>query len=101
MPIAFVGLQRPATCLRAEHMSKSRYKGRGKAASFDRALGRKIRKRRIERNLSLEKLGLELGISYQQMQKYELGTDRIPAARIPILAKMLGVGVAWFFYDSD
>ncbi len=47
--------------------------------------------------VSQEKLGEALGLTFQQVQKYEKGTNRISASRLQQIAKMLGVPVAFFF----
>ena len=48
--------------------------------AVDQMVGEKIRKLRLDRNLTLAELGSELGISHQQLQKYETGTNRLSAA---------------------
>jgi transcriptional regulator with XRE-family HTH domain len=53
--------------------------------------------RRMMLSMSQEKLGKELGITFQQVQKYEKGTNRIGAGRLYHLARILGVPVGFFF----
>ncbi len=60
-------------------------------------IGDKIRRRRAELGLTQEELGRGLEISYQQIQKYESGANRISASRLLTLARRLGVEVGWFF----
>ena len=50
--------------------------------------------------MSQEKLGEHLGITFQQIQKYEKGTNRIGASRLQAIARVLGVPVAFFFEDA-
>jgi transcriptional regulator with XRE-family HTH domain len=49
--------------------------------------------------MSQEKLGELLGLTFQQVQKYEKGTNRIGASRLHQIARFLGVGVQFFFDD--
>jgi transcriptional regulator with XRE-family HTH domain len=63
----------------------------------DRHVGARVRMRRIHIGLSQEKLGEALGITFQQIQKYEKGANRIGASRLQHAAKVLGVPVNYFF----
>jgi transcriptional regulator with XRE-family HTH domain len=63
-------------------------------------MGRKIRLRRVEQRLSQSELGRKLGLSFQQVQKYEKGVNRVGASRLQEIATALDVSVT-FFYDSD
>lgn len=67
--------------------------------AVDRHVGSRIRLRRQLLNMSQEKLGEELGVTFQQVQKYERGTNRVGAGRLFILARVLDVRVS-FFYDG-
>jgi transcriptional regulator with XRE-family HTH domain len=67
--------------------------------SHDREIGRRIRVRRQELNLSQTELGNALQVSFQQVQKYEKGTNRISAGRLQELAQILNVPVTFFFDD--
>ncbi|WP_186420589.1 helix-turn-helix transcriptional regulator [Bosea sp. CS1GBMeth4] len=64
---------------------------------IDRHVGSRVRMRRMLAGVSQEKLGEGLGLTFQQVQKYEKGTNRISASRLQQIAKMLGVPVAFFF----
>jgi transcriptional regulator with XRE-family HTH domain len=64
---------------------------------IDVHVGSRIRMRRQLINMSQERLGELLGITFQQVQKYEKGTNRISASRIFYAAKTLGVPVQFFF----
>ena len=66
---------------------------------IDVHVGNRIRMRRQIVGMSQEKLGELLGITFQQVQKYEKGTNRISASRIYYAAKRLGVPVQFFFDD--
>ena len=50
--------------------------------------------------MSQEKLGENLGITFQQIQKYEKGSNRVGASRLQAIASILGVPVAFFFEDA-
>lgn len=66
---------------------------------IDVHVGNRIRMRRQIVGMSQEKLGELLGITFQQIQKYEKGSNRISASRIYYAAKTLGVPVQFFFED--
>jgi transcriptional regulator with XRE-family HTH domain len=66
----------------------------------DVELGKRIRLRRIEQHISQAELGDQVGVSFQQVQKYEKGVNRVGAARLQQIATALDVPVT-FFYDGD
>ena len=70
------------------------------AGKPDIEMGKKIRLRRVEQRISQSDLGEKLGVSFQQVQKYEKGVNRVGAARLQQIATALDVPVT-FFYDSD
>jgi transcriptional regulator with XRE-family HTH domain len=53
--------------------------------------------RRLEMGLSQEKLGQKLGLTFQQVQKYEKGTNRVGSGRLHEIGRILGVPVSYFF----
>jgi transcriptional regulator with XRE-family HTH domain len=57
--------------------------------------------RRLMAGLSQEKLADGLGITFQQVQKYEKGTNRIGASRLQAIADILGVHPSFFFQEGD
>src|SRR3990167_8350769 len=63
-------------------------------------VGSRVRLRRMMLSMSQEKLGEALGITFQQIQKYEKGTNRIGASRLQHIASVLAVPVAFFFEDA-
>ena len=63
-------------------------------------VGSRVRMRRKMMGLSQEKLGDKLGITFQQIQKYEKGTNRVGASRLQAMAQALEVPVSFFFPDS-
>jgi transcriptional regulator with XRE-family HTH domain len=64
---------------------------------IDKHVGARVRMRRMLASVSQEKLGEALGLTFQQVQKYEKGTNRISASRLQNIAKILGVPVSFFF----
>lgn len=67
------------------------------ASEVDRLVGDRIRRRRILMGLTQDQLGESLGISYQQIQKYETGANRVSAGRLYLIAARLDVSPGWFF----
>lgn len=67
---------------------------------IDIHVGSRIRLRRTMLGMSQEKLGEQLGITFQQVQKYEKGTNRVGASRLQNIAAILGVPVSFFFEDA-
>ena len=63
----------------------------------DRYVGSRVRMRRIMLGMSQEKLGEALGLTFQQVQKYEKGTNRIGASRLQQMSGILQVPVSFFF----
>jgi transcriptional regulator with XRE-family HTH domain len=63
----------------------------------DRYVGSRIRMRRIMLGMSQEKLGEALGLTFQQVQKYEKGTNRVGASRVQQIADILQVPVSFLF----
>ena len=67
---------------------------------IDIHVGSRVRLRRMMLGMSQEKLGESLGITFQQIQKYEKGTNRIGASRLQHIARVLTVPVSFFFEDA-
>jgi transcriptional regulator with XRE-family HTH domain len=63
----------------------------------DRFVGQRLRQARTSRKLSQTQLGEASGITFQQVQKYEKGTNRVSASRLFEFAKLLGVDISYFF----
>lgn len=74
-------------------------RGSRRANPVDVHVGSRVRLRRMLLGMSQEKLGEHLGLTFQQIQKYEKGINRIGASRLFDLAKVLGVPVQ-FFYEE-
>ena len=71
----------------------------GRTKRIDKHVGERIRLRRTELGLTQEQLAEALDVSYQQIQKYETGANRISAGRILEIARKLAVDVGFFFED--
>lgn len=67
---------------------------------IDVHVGTRIRLRRNMLGMSQEKLGELLGITFQQIQKYEKGSNRVGASRLQAIASILSVPVGFFFEDA-
>jgi transcriptional regulator with XRE-family HTH domain len=63
----------------------------------DKHVGSRVRMRRMMLSMSQEKLGDALGLTFQQVQKYEKGTNRIGASRLQQISHILQVPVSFFF----
>ena len=69
------------------------------AADIDLHLGRRLRRRRRLLGLTQQQLAVQVGIRFQQIQKYECGANRISAARLWELAEALETPIT-YFYDG-
>lgn len=67
---------------------------------IDKLVGARIRELRLSRGVSQTKLAGEIGVTFQQMQKYEKVVNRISAGRLFAVAKELGVSVGYFFNED-
>ena len=63
--------------------------------------GRRMRAMRVSRGMSQTAVGEALGVTFQQIQKYERGANRISASRLQALATLFGVQVADFFAEKN
>jgi len=73
---------------------------RKKPNPIDIHVGSRVRLRRTMMSMSQEKLGEQLGITFQQIQKYEKGANRIGASRLQEIASILQTPVSFFFEDA-
>lgn len=67
---------------------------------IDRHVGSRVRMRRMLMGISQEKLGEALGLTFQQIQKYEKGSNRISASRLQVIANTLQVPIPFFFENA-
>jgi len=79
----------------------TRIAGSRSPTRIDQLVGEKIRELRTAQNLTLSELGQELGISHQQLQKYETGTNRLSAGMLASVARVLRVPIAELFQGAD
>jgi transcriptional regulator with XRE-family HTH domain len=63
-------------------------------------VGARLRARRLEVELSQQELAKRIGITFQQVQKYESGSNRISAGRLKDISEALGVPIAYFFTEG-
>ena len=75
-------------------------KGQRRPNPIDVHVGSRVRFRRMLLGMSQEKLGQKLGLTFQQVQKYEKGINRIGASRLFDLAQVLGVTVQFFYEEA-
>jgi transcriptional regulator with XRE-family HTH domain len=75
--------------------------GSKQANAVDVHVGLRIRAARLAAGLSQERLGNELGVSFQQVQKYEKGSNRVGASRLSDAARILSVSVSFFFEHDE
>lgn len=67
----------------------------------DTRVGQLLRERRLQLGMSQERLGALLGITYQQVQKYERGANRIGSSRLQELCRVLAVRASYFFDEPE
>src|ERR1700759_627915 len=72
-----------------------------RSGQLDAALGERIRRRRRELGLSQSALGGKLGITFQQVQKYENGTNRVSATMLVKLSEALALPVTEILHEAD
>ena len=87
--------------LSADHLGVQAPVTARSATQIDAHVGMMVKMRRTELNLSQEKVAEQLGITSQQLLKYERGTNRIGASRLHQLARILGVSIQYFFAEID
>ena len=68
--------------------------------SVDVLVGKRVRMRRLELSLSQSELAEKIGVTFQQVQKYERGTNRISCSRLTQIASALNVKLAYFFGED-
>lgn len=78
-------------------MSDTKQKTKGTPNEMDIHVGQRLKVRRALLGLSQEKLAESVGLTFQQIQKYERGTNRVSAGRLFDLSKTLDIPVSYFF----
>jgi len=69
--------------------------------SLDKEIGRRLRQARLAENLTQDGLAKKLGISFQQVQKYENGSNRVSASRLFSVAKVLNLPIIYFYDEIE
>jgi transcriptional regulator with XRE-family HTH domain len=72
----------------------------GRHAALEMAIGARLRARRRQLGLSQTDLAHKLGVSFQQVQKYERGSNRIAASTLAVAAEALSTTVAWLMGEE-
>lgn len=70
-------------------------------SGIDRVVGQRVRWRRRELKLTQEKLGELLDLTFQQVQKYEKGVNRVSAGRLYEISSVLGVPISYFYDGAE
>nr|WP_153451875.1 helix-turn-helix transcriptional regulator [Sinorhizobium fredii] len=81
-------------------MSTNSEQTRRKPNAVDAHVGQRIRQRREWQNMSQTTLGEAIGVTFQQVQKYEKGVNRVGAGRLQQISKALKVEPSYFFEDT-
>lgn len=68
---------------------------------LDAEIGRRLRQARLVENLTQDGLAQKLGISFQQVQKYENGTNRVSSSRLWAISRVLGLPITYFYDGLD
>lgn len=76
-------------------------KSKRSVLAHDREIGRRIKARRLDLRMSQTALGDAIGLTFQQVQKYEKGMNRVGAGRLQQIAKILNVSPTYFFDDVN
>src|SRR5262245_58066472 len=71
-----------------------------KSGALDAMVGARIRKVRVDRGISQTALAARIGVTFQQVQKYEQGAGRVGVSRLARIASVLDVSVGEFFESS-
>lgn len=74
-----------------------RPRGQRSVTDIDVHVGQRMRQRRLLLGISQQQLAAALGLTFQQVQKYERGTNRVSASRLFQLARVLDVPIMWFY----
>ncbi len=86
----------------ANHRDATPYgRGTGVPDPVDVQVGARVRTRRLLIGMNQETLARALGLTFQQVQKYEGGANRVSASRLSQIAEILGVPISYFFSDLE
>ena len=87
--------------MRKPRKSSGRMASKGFPNPIDVHVGQRVRQRRTLLGISQEKLAEAIGLTFQQVQKYERGANRVGSSRLFDLARVLDVPIAYFFEDME
>jgi transcriptional regulator with XRE-family HTH domain len=87
--------------VKSERAPRPYGRGTGVPNPVDVHVGKRIRMRRLLLGMNQETLANALGLTFQQVQKYEFGRNRVSASRLSEIAKMLRVPIAYLFGDMQ
>jgi DNA-binding XRE family transcriptional regulator len=97
LPFKAIAISKSWLVSKAVKRAKPRKFAPRSASAVDRYIGARMREQRLELNMSQAQLGEELGVSFQQIQKYETGKNRVSAARLFMICKALNVSLSSMF----
>ena len=86
---------------KAEQSKPAHGRGTGIPNPVDVHVGKRIRMSRLLLGMTQETLANALGLTFQQVQKYEGGANRVSASRLSAIARALGVSISYFFEDFE
>jgi transcriptional regulator with XRE-family HTH domain len=92
-------LKNPARSVEERKAVPKYGRGTGVPNPIDVHVGNRIRMRRLLLGMNQETLANALGLTFQQVQKYEGGANRVSASRLSAMAEILGVPISYFFGD--
>jgi transcriptional regulator with XRE-family HTH domain len=92
-------LKNPARSVEEPKVAPKYGRGTGVPNPIDVHVGNRIRMRRLLLGMNQETLANALGLTFQQVQKYEGGANRVSASRLSAMAEILGVPISYFFGD--
>src|SRR5271167_338794 len=87
--------------MRKPRKSSGRMASKGFPNPIDVHVGQRIRQRRTLLGMSQEKLAEAIGLTFQQVQKYERGSNRVSSSRLFDLTRVLDVPISYFFEDME
>ena len=74
---------------------------RSSCGEVDKLIGERIRTLRNIRGLTSGQLGKEIGVSHQQVTKYELAINKIAASKLLLVAQVLSKDISWFYKEGN
>jgi DNA-binding XRE family transcriptional regulator len=97
LPFKAIVISKSSLVSKAVKRAKSRKIAPRSASPVDKYIGVRMREQRLAIQMSQAQLGRELGVSFQQVQKYETGKNRVSAARLFMICKALNVSLSSMF----